>query len=364
LLAVIVVRSPALQAQALEKELRAAEERLAAALIAKDVDAFETLLAADFVLRGSPDVTRDGWIDNARTLCWGDQFEIADLRVVPILSETAIVTLTLVTNRDPASCEPAVIRSLLTDVWRRQDEGWTLVLRHSGPAGSSLDVQFARTAAPPPVIEGSAELSLVSTGGNSDTETLGLGGSVIWRAGRWTTDGQVSFIRGEAFDVETARSLVTSVRQGRAITPRLDAFGRLDYLVNEFAGIDRRSSVDAGLGYKAVDTGPQRLRLDVGIGYSHETRVAGADVDSALTNIGAVYRWRLHRAASLDNASLLTASLDRGDDWRLRNTLAVTTTMTRRLSLKVAHDLKYVNLPAPGFATTDRSLSAALVAKF
>jgi hypothetical protein len=46
-------------------EIRAAEEQLAAALIAKDAAAFERLLAPEFVLRGAPDVERATWIANA-----------------------------------------------------------------------------------------------------------------------------------------------------------------------------------------------------------------------------------------------------------------------------------------------------------
>lgn len=344
--------------------MRSAEEQLAAALIAGDVEAFERLLAPDFVLRGSPDVGRALWIDNARKLCWGDRFEIDDFRLVRAAPDTAIVTLVLTTDQDPSTCEPAVVRSLLTDVWRRSGDRWELFLRHTGPAGASVDVQFTRAAPPARLIEGSAELSVVSTGGNTDTQSLGLGSSVVWRPGRWTTDGQVSFVRSEASGVETARSLVASVRQGRTLTARMDAFGRLEYLANEFAGVEDRISVDAGLGWKALDSAAHSLRLDAGIGYSHEARRTQPDVRTALTNIAGVYRWQRRRTASVDNATLLTASFDRAGDWRVRNMLALTLTVTRLLSVKLAHDLKHVNAPPAGFRKTDRTLSAALVARF
>ena len=47
-----------------------------------------------------------------------------------------------------------------------------------------------------------------------------------------------------------------------------------------------------------------------------------------------------------------------------RHTAAVSAAMSRVLSLKFTHELKYVNSPVVGFEKTDRLLSAAFVAKF
>lgn len=353
-----------LRAQTPEIELRAMEHSLASALVAKDEQAFARLLAADFLLRGTPDIDRSTWIANALKLCWGDRFEISDFQVARATADSAVVTLVMTTNRDPETCEPATVRSLLTDVWRREEGTWRLTLRHSGPAGAGVEAQFAKVAPPPPLVEGSAELSMVSAAGNTEMSSLGLGGTLTWRPKPWTTDARVAFIRSETFDVETARAFVASVRQARSIATTLDVFGRFEYLIDEFAGIDNRMTLDAGLGYTPVDNALHRLRVDAGIGYAHESRLIGPDLDGALANLAGAYRWQFRKAATLDNLSLFTLSLDRGEDWRFRNSLAVSTAMTRVFSLKVAHDVKYVNAPVFGFEKTDRLLSAAVVAKF
>lgn len=353
-----------LHAQTPDAELRAAEQTLAAALVAKDEQTFARLLATDFTLRGTPNVDRAGWIANALKLCWGDRAEITDFQVVQSAADSAIVTLVMTTNRDPVTCQPATVSSLITDIWRREPGGWRLALRHSGPAAAGVGTQFAKTDPPPPLVEGSAELSLVSTAGNSEMSSLGVGGTLIWRPNPWKTDARVSFIRSETRDVETARAFVASVRQARTLTPKLDAFGRFEFLVDEFAGIDNRWTLDAGLGFTAMDDARHRLRFDAGIGYAHESRLTGADLDGALANLAGTYRWQFRQNASLDNLSLFTLSFDRAEDWRFRNSLAVSAAMTRLLSLKVAHELKYVNAPVEGFEKTDRVLSAAVVAKF
>jgi putative salt-induced outer membrane protein len=217
---------------------------------------------------------------------------------------------------------------------------------------------------PPPRFEGSAEMSLVSAAGNSDTQSLGLGSTLTWRPDPWITNAKVSFIRSETDDIETARALLAWLRQGRLLTPRLDVFGRVEYLADEFAGIDNRFTVEGGVGYKFLDTSRHLLRTDLGLGYANESRLVGEDLSTALLNLAGLYRLKFGENATVENGSLYSQSFDRSEDWRFRNAFAVTAAMTRLLSLKLSHEVKYVNSPVEGFEKTDRVLSAAVVTKW
>lgn len=357
-------QAPAAAQAATDAELLALEERLAVSLTTKNPDAFDELLGADFVLRGAPDVARDAWIANAVRLCWGDRYDLTDFRLIENAGGSAVVSFLLTTFRDPETCERATIRSLVTDVWRQDAEGWRLVLRHSGPAGGGLAQQFARQAAPPPLWERSAELSLVSTGGNTETQTLGMGGALLWRPGAWRTEARAGFVRSRTDGVLTTETLTADVRQSRNLSPHVEAFGRFGFLANEFAGVDRRLTADGGLGWKVSDAGAHRLRVDTAVGYSRETRLAAPSLSSSLANVGSAYRWRLSRTLEIADDALLTASLDDRNDWRFSNTFAFTTTMTRVLSVRLSHDLRVVNAPVPGFERRDTIVAVALVAKF
>lgn len=345
-------------------ELRSAERQLATALIAKDAAALERLLTPGFVLRGSPDVPRATWMKNALTLCWGDRFEISDFAVASASGDTAVVTLLLTTHQDPMTCEPAVIRSLMTDLWVRDGENWRLALRHSAPPPATVSGQFAKAAPPPPRWERSAEFSLLATGGNTDTQTLGAGGSLVWRPGLWTTRGRAAYVRSVTADAVTAESLVAEIRQSRALSPRADVFARLEYLVDRFAGIDNRTTVDAGFGWRLVNAPPHTLKVDGGFGATRESRLAGGRETFASAATTASYTWRFSPTTALSNQATLTADVTALDNWRLQNGLNLTLGMTRLLSVRLAHELKRVNRPVPGFRTTDTLLSAALVAKF
>src|SRR5688500_15307922 len=137
-------------------------------------------------------------------------------------------------------------------------------------------------APPPPAWEGKAELSFVSMGGNTKAQSLGTAADLIWRGSVWTTEAKGIFVRAEADDRETARALSAQVRESRKLSSRVDVFGRAGFLRDTFAGIDGRTTLDAGLGWLAVDRPRHLLRVDGGLGYLIENRLAGDDLRSAI----------------------------------------------------------------------------------
>jgi putative salt-induced outer membrane protein YdiY len=207
-------------------------------------------------------------------------------------------------------------------------------------------------------------LSFVSTGGNTGAQTLGTAGELIWRAAPWTTEAKAVFVRAETDGLETARALLAQVRESRTISPRLDVFGRGGYLRDVYAGIDSRVTLDAGLGWLAVDSAPHALRLDGGLGYLIENRLAGDNLRSAIAQAVAKYKWAFSDTTDLTNDAAFLLPFEDGGAWRYTNTLAVSAGLSRLFSLKLSHALSYLNAPVPGFRKTDTIVSAALVAKF
>jgi putative salt-induced outer membrane protein YdiY len=353
-----------LSSPALAQDLQTAEQQLATAFTQKDAAAIERFLAPGFVLRGSPDVPRETWIKNAVTLCWGDTFDISDFTIVNQTDDTAVVSLLLTTYRDPLTCDPATIRSLLTDVWARTDGRWRLALRHSGPAGQGVAGQFARTAPPPPRWERSAELSMVATGGNTETQTIGAGMAVTWRPGVWTTRSRASFVRSVTDDELTAESLVSEIRQSRTLTPRADVFARAEYLVNRFAGIGDRITAEGGFGWLLLQRPAHSIKIDGGAGLTHESRLAGESLTFASATVTSLYKWQLSATTTVNEEATLSTDVAEPANWRVQNGLNLSHNLTRILTVRISHELKHVNRPVPGFRKTDTVVSAALVTKF
>lgn len=352
------------QAQDPAADVRRAEEQLAAALINKDAEAFELLLAPAFVLRGTPDVPRATWIANALSMCWGDRYEISNLTVARSDGDTVVASLVLTTAVDPISCAPATVRSLLTDVWVRQEGRLRLALRHSGGSGGDVSKQFSTEPAPPPRWERTAEISAVGTGGNTDTQTLGTGASFVWRPGAWETRGRAAFVTSESDDVTTAESLVAELRQARTISPHLQLFGRADYLINRFAGIDYRLTVDGGLAWTVRDTPRVLFSVDGGLGVTREARLAGSDQTFGAGTLGVLVKYRPTATTQIEDRVVFSTDLGAFGNWRMHNTASVSVAMTRVLSVRLSHDLKHVARPVIGFGKNDTIAAAALVARF
>lgn len=235
-------------------------------------------------------------------------------------------------------------------------------------ASAGQAAQTPPTAAPPPPppprVEGTGELSFVTTTGNSSTDTVGLAGGVIYRPSGWVIDSKIAFVRTEADSVVNARSVTASSRLARDLSPKTSLFVQYDFLNSPFAGISQRHTVVAGASYKAVDDKRSTLRLDLGLGAARETPVGMLRTSTGTALVGGGYKGKISDTSEFTEEARIVESLSHGDDWRFDNTAAVTAKLTTRLSLKVSHVTHVVNLPTPGFKKTDTIASAAIVAKF
>ncbi len=347
-------------------ELIAREQALAATLQSRDREAMEQLLDDQFVLRSNPDVTRSTWIENAITHCWGDRYEMTGTKT-DVQDDVAIVTFELTLHVNPVNCQPATIRSLITDVWVYVDGAWRLRVRHSGPmpaASSGIASQYGLLPQLPPTWIAASELSFVGTGGNASTQTLGLNGSVIHQVPGASTRAQVSFLTSEADNVTRARSIDMQARHGVDVREGLGVFGRVAYTRDRFAGISNRASLDSGLSYTAVDTPLQTLTLEGTGGFTAENHIGAPNLRYALAS-GSLGYWRkITPLTDVRDDISFTADLMSGSNWRTTNALTFQATLTHLLSLKLAHSFEYRNVPVPGFKRLDTRTSASLVFSF
>jgi len=219
-------------------------------------------------------------------------------------------------------------------------------------------------AGPPPVREGSAEFAFVGTSGNASTQSLGLGGEFIYRPAPWETKIKVAYVRNESEDELKAESFVLTARAQRPIAPRLAAFGQYGYQRDQFAGILDRNTVEGGIAYTAVDHAPHKLVADAAFGYANENRAAGDDISTGTFAVGGLYTLKISTTSELTEDGRFNFSLSEASDWRYANALALTAKVSTLLSLKLSNAVRYVNLPAAGFKTTDVVTAIALVAKF
>jgi putative salt-induced outer membrane protein len=224
---------------------------------------------------------------------------------------------------------------------------------------------LAQTAPPPlPEREGSAEFAFVGTTGNSSTQTIGLGGELVYRPSPWETKFKVNYVRNEAEDQLKAQALVLSFRAQRPLQPRLSGYGQYGYQRDRFAGILDRNAVEAGLAYSLLEEAPHTLIVDAGLGYANEQRLLGPNLSTGTLGGGALYTLKISGTSALTEDGHVAFALSDGSDWRYTNAVALTAKVSTVFSLKLSNTIRYLNLPVVGFRSTDAVTAVALVAKF
>jgi putative salt-induced outer membrane protein len=217
---------------------------------------------------------------------------------------------------------------------------------------------------PPPEREGSAEFAFVGTTGNSSTQTISLGGELIYRPSPWETKVKVSYVRNETEDELRAQAFALTIRGQRPIQERLSAYGQYGYQRDRFAGILDRNAAEAGIAYSWIEQAPHKLIVDAGLGYANEQRLVGNNLSTATLGGGILYTLKISDTSELSEDAHLVFSLSDGSDWRDTNALALTAKVSSLFSLKVSNTIRYLNLPVFGFKNTDAVTAVALVAKF
>jgi putative salt-induced outer membrane protein len=232
------------------------------------------------------------------------------------------------------------------------------------PAAAAAQVPAPPPEPQPPLREATAEFAYVGTSGNSSTESIGVGGEYIYRPDRWTISTKASYVRNKSEAELKAESFDLIFKASRALNMRLSAFGRYGFLHDRFAGIEARNVIEGGLSYLLVNTAPHSLVVDGSFGYAHETRIEPPNLSDPTAAADALYRLKLSEAVDVSDDARFGVALSNGDDWRFSNIAAVTSKLTKILSLKVSNTLRYVHAPPPTFQTTDTITAIALVAKF
>ena len=214
-----------------------------------------------------------------------------------------------------------------------------------------------------------AELSLVSTSGNSESTTFGFKNKLerLWDDARFTLDlggiraeadrddrfavgtpGAFRVVDDSATEV-TAENYHLRGRYDRDISERFYWFAGAGWEKNEFAGFDSRVTALVGAGNRWWNTDRGHFFTDYGLTYTdQDDLIDNPAVDDAFLglHLGWDFLFELNESTTFTNVLLLSPNLDESDDWRADMTTSLAVSMSERLALKVSHQLLYDNLPA------------------
>lgn len=214
-----------------------------------------------------------------------------------------------------------------------------------------------------------AELSLVSTSGNSESSTIGFKNTLTraWesseleiRAGgiRVESDTITRFAIGTPDDfseVEISESEVTAEayylngKYTRQVHAKLFWFAGAGWERNRFAGIEDRYLAEGGVGNTWRDDEDLKFNTLYSITWTDQTNVVILpDIDESW--IGARFNWnylnKFGANTTYENILILDANLEESSRWRGNMINSLSVSMNSRLALKVSLRWLYENEPA------------------
>jgi putative salt-induced outer membrane protein YdiY len=217
-----------------------------------------------------------------------------------------------------------------------------------------------------------AELSLVSTRGNSETDTLGFGATLVrnmphstlslngrgLRAGSTSTSRRAVGTSPEDYDiVETTSSLVTAEQYSLGARYEAEVSRTLFWHIglrwerHELAGFGDRVSGAAGVGHEWWDGEGSRFRTDYALTYTSQTDlVPMPGLDDTFLGLRVSYDFwrRLTATTELGSTLVVDHNLDESEDLRGEATNWLSVAINDRLALKLSLEILYDDLPALG----------------
>jgi putative salt-induced outer membrane protein len=212
-----------------------------------------------------------------------------------------------------------------------------------------------------------AEVGFVLTSGNSESKTLGFSDTT---RRQWTkallelklgalkveTTSDLGVAIGTPTDYSipevtatTAENYYLGAKYDRNISERLFWYAAAGWLRNEFAGIQNRTVVSAGMGNVWIDREKLSFRTSYGISNtdqkdvvktpSVETRYFGLQANSGL-------RKKFGERSEYGNDFVFNYSLADSDNWRWVMDQWVTASLTEKLALKATLQWLFNNFPA------------------
>jgi putative salt-induced outer membrane protein len=220
--------------------------------------------------------------------------------------------------------------------------------------------------APPPPWTGSLAAGLALTGGNTSTTTTNFAFTLE------SDKTKRNVIKAEGLNIRSSRdgdSIVdrTSLQaqDDYGLTPRLYAFGRMQYLRDVFKGIDYLLSPTGGVGYRVVETPITSLVAELGAGVVTETNPGLEARTSGALTAGEKAMHKVSGTATLTQS--LTALWKTADfaDSLITFQAGLATDITPRMQLKVDFLDTFKNRPPSVLIKkNDTALIMSFVFKF
>lgn len=211
-------------------------------------------------------------------------------------------------------------------------------------------------------LKATGDISFVKTGGNTSVTTLGLSDKIEWKTSdRFTVRQNFGWIYGTDEGVANTNALLAGVRGEYFLSERFLVFLGLNYDFNMFSGVKRRFEEYVGLGYDAIKTDRDILRLEGGFSLFQEWQLY-ADTSYGFTagRAAADFKHFFAEKAYFQQVVEFLPNFKVSDDYRLNTETSLVAPIGGNFAIKVAYIMRYRGLPPGGVSDTDTVFRTAI----
>lgn len=211
-----------------------------------------------------------------------------------------------------------------------------------------------------------AELSFVSTSGNTQTSTF-AGSNLLKYIFTKRTEGEwdISGLYSEDSDIKTAERYSTDLHLKYLLKQRLYSGLSTGWLKDEFAGFKSKYYVGPLIGYKFF-TGPKHFfKGEFGFNFSKEEYIDDTEEELVEGRVFGKYEYAFSSNSKFSQSLVYLYDFGGNDNHKAESLTALTVAITEIFSIKTGYEIRFVNRPVPEtLKNTDSILTVTLVANF
>ncbi|MEJ8569086.1 DUF481 domain-containing protein [Elongatibacter sediminis] len=209
---------------------------------------------------------------------------------------------------------------------------------------------------------GKGEFGLVSTSGNTDTQSINLALEFIYNSEKWRHRLAASAINAEDDGDTTAKRFDFGAQTDYKLSERSYVFGALRYEKDDFSAYEDQSTLTFGYGRQLLDNDIHQLKIEGGLGYrTAKLQETGESESDAIARGLVDWVWQLTPSTDLTERFLVESG---SDNTFIQNDLGLAVSINSRFALKLGFQVRHNTDVEDGVDKTDTLTSANLVYKF
>ncbi len=239
----------------------------------------------------------------------------------------------------------------------------TLCLLAVGTLLLAASASFAEEPEVEKVWSDQAELSFVTTSGNTETTSMAGKNLLTYKftpkaVGSWKIGGLYS----EDDGVATAENYATELRYEYLHTEKVYSYAMAGWNKDRFSGIDQRYYGGGGAGYRYF-VGPKHFLLgEGGLNYTKEEYTDDTGSDFLTGRAFGKYEYAITKKNRFSQTLEYLYDFSDSAHYKVGSETAVISSLTDILSLKAGYTVRYDHKPVPAnLKSTDTMMTVALV---